>query len=182
MKKENWIQIVKTLLMPALLMVLGVVLIVNPDSAAALIGKIIAWALLLAGTGMGIGALYGDPGRRIWRLIPAVLAILAGIWLMANPLFIAESLGRILGILLIAEGVSGLGGALRGERLFPVMPVITLLAGIGLVLVPMTTSRIVFVICGIVVLCIGAAEMVNRLVQKKPEKKGEKARIIDEAP
>ena len=45
----------------------------------------------------------------------------------------------------------------------------------------MTTSRIVIVIGGIVVLCIGAAELAECLLRKNRTEKGEKPRIIDEA-
>ena len=179
MKNKNWFDILQPLVMPALLVVLGIVLIVNPDSAAALVGKVIAWALILCGTVAGIGALSGDISRRIRRLIPAAVALVLGLWLLANPLFIAKSLGRILGILLTVDGASGVTAALRGERRFSVVSAITLAAGIVLILVPMTTSRILIVICGIVVLCIGAAELADRLLRRKlPPKKPD---IIDQA-
>lgn len=181
MKNRNWLAFLQPLVMPAVLVVLGIVLIVNPDSAAALIGKIIAWALILAGTGMGIAAFSGNMSRRVGRLIPAVVCLVLGLWLVANPLFIAESLGRILGILLILQGGSDLLEALGGKRSFSLISFITLASGIILVLVPMTTSRIVITICGIVVLCIGAAELADRLLRRQPPKK-DGPRIYDAEP
>lgn len=181
MKNRNWLEFVKPLLMPVTLVVLGVILIVNPDSAAALVGKIIAWILILSGTGMGIAALSGDISRRLRRLIPAAIALLLGIWLMTNPLFIAKSLGRFLGLLLALQAGGEIGDALRSKRRISVLSMVTLVAGAVLVLVPMATSRIVIVICGIVVLCIGAAELAERLLRRNLPKKGEKPHIIDEA-
>lgn len=181
MKNRNWSELLRLLALPVLQIVLGVVLIVNPDSAAALVGKIIAWILVLTGTGMGIAALYGELSRRLGRLIPAAIALVLGIWLMANPLFLAESLGRILGILLAVQGGVNIAGAIFGRQRFSVISAITLLAGVVLILVPMTTSRIVIVICGIAVLCIGAAELAERLLRKRLPQKGEKPDIIDEA-
>lgn len=179
MKDRNWFAFLRPLLIPALLIVLGIVLIVNPDSAAALVGKVIAWALILGGTVMGITALSGEISRRLGRLIPAAVILILGIWLMSEPLFIAESLGWILGILLAVQGGADVFAALRGRQRFSVISAITLVAGVVLVLVPMTTSRILIVICGIVVLCIGAAELADRLLRKKlPPQKPD---IIDEA-
>ena len=100
MKNRNWLDIVRPLLMPVTLVILGVILIVKPDSAAALVGKIVAWILILGGTGMGLAALSGDIARRLRRLVPAAAALIAGIWLMSDPLIIAKGLGRFLGILL----------------------------------------------------------------------------------
>ena len=179
MKDRKWLERLNPLLMPLLLVILGVVLIVNPDSAAALVGKLVAWLLILLATGMGLVALYGDPSRRVRRLIPAAIALVLGLWLLANPLFIAESLGRFLGILLALQAGGTIGSAFRRGRRVTLLSVITLVAGVVLVLVPMTTSRIVLIICGIVVLCIGAAEMAEQLLPQKREKP-EKPRIIDE--
>ena len=181
MKNRNWLEFVKPLLMPAIWMGFGIILIVKPDSAAAVVGKLFAWLLVLGGTGMGLAALHGDFSGRLRRLIPAAVALMLGIWLMTNPLVIARSLGRLLGILLTLEAGGRIVGALRKKQCIPVMSVITLGAGVVLILVPMTTSRIVIVICGIAVLCIGAAELAERLLRQKRLRNGEKPRIIDEA-
>ena len=180
MKDRKWLERLNPLLMPITLVILGVILIVNPDSAAALVGKLVAWLLILLATGMGLVALYGDLSRRVRRLIPAAIALVLGLWLLANPLFIAESLGRFLGILLALQAGGNIGSAFRRGRRITLLSVITLAAGVVLVLVPMTTSRIVLIICGIVVLCIGAAALAERLLPEGREKK-EKPTILDEA-
>ena len=181
MKNRDWLDIVRPLLMPVTLVILGAILIVKPDSAAALVGKIVAWILILGGTGMGLAALSGDIARRLRRLVPAAAALIAGIWLMSDPLIIAKGLGRFLGILLALQAGGGIGDAIRSGRRVSVLSIVTLAAGVVLVLVPMTTSRIVIVIGGIVVLCIGAAELAECLLRKNRTEKGEKPRIIDEA-
>lgn len=176
MKDKKWLNTLTPLVIPALLIILGIVLIVRPDSAAALIGKVVAFSLLLTATVLAIAGLSGDVGSRIYRLIISAILLALGLWLLLNPLFIAKSLGRILGILLILEGGSAIGDALRWKYPFPVVALITLVAGIVLVLVPMTASRLVFTICGIVVLCIGVAELAEKLLGKRRPKKSD---IID---
>lgn len=174
MKNKNWMAIFSTFALPVLLMLLGLVLVIHPDSAAALIGKLTALVVILSGGAMGISVLAGDPYRRVRRLIPAAVTLVLGLWLLANPLFIARSLGRVLGVLLVLEGGSDLIGALRRGYPFPVMAVITLVAGAVLALVPMATSRLLFTLCGILLLCIGAAELAEKLLCR-----GKKPDIID---
>lgn len=176
MKRKNWMNVISPLVMPALLVVLGVLLIVRPDSAATLIGKILAFSLLLAGTVLAIGALTGNPAQRIGTLLLAAILLALGLWLLTNPLFLAASLGRILGILLILEGASTVVGALHSHYPLPVMALLSLIAGVVLVLVPMTASRLVSIICGIGVLCLGVGELAEKLLSKKPPKKPD---IID---
>lgn len=176
MKHKNWMNAVPPLVMPALLVVLGILLIVRPDSAAALIGNIIAVSLLLAGTVLGIVALAGNAAQRIGTLLLAAILLALGVWLLMNPLFIAASLGRILGILLILEGASTLVTALQSRYPLPVVALLSLIAGVVLVLVPMTASRLVSILCGIGVLGIGVGELAEKLFGKKPPKKPD---IID---
>lgn len=178
MKSKNWKAFPGIYALPVLLMLLGILLIVKPDSAAALIGKAVALVVILSGTVMGVTAMSGETSRRIRRLIPAAIALALGLWLLVNPLFIAESLGRILGILLLLEGGSELIGALRRSAPFPVMAFVTLVAGVVLVLLPMTTSRLLITVCGIVVLCIGAAELAEKLLRRQLPPKAD---ILDEA-
>ena len=180
MKNRKFPELIKSLLMPVTTVVLGIIMIVSPDTAAALVGKVVAWLLILAGTGMGVAALYGDVSRRLGRLIPAAVALLLGLWLVANPLVIARSLGRFLGILLTLQAGGKIGDAIRGRRGFSVLSILTLAAGIYLVLVPLTTSRIFIIIGGIVVLCIGVAEIADQILGGRRLPKGEKPRIIDE--
>ena len=181
MKNRKFPELIKSLLMPLTTVLLGTVMIVKPDAAAALVGKIVAWLLILTGTGMGVAALYGDVSRRLGRLFPAAVALLLGLWLVANPLVIAQGLGRFLGILLALQAGGRIGDAIRGRRRFSLISGLTLAAGIYLVLVPLTTSRILIIISGIVVLCIGVAEIADQLMDGRHPAKGEKPRIIDEA-
>ena len=62
MKKNDIASLLSQLAVPLLLMVLGLVLLVNPDSASALIAKILGWGLMIGGIVSAISALTARTG------------------------------------------------------------------------------------------------------------------------
>ncbi len=176
MKKQTILSLLYQLASPAALMVLGVLLIWNPDSASSLLGRILGWGVSLAGVGVLIAAVVSHRGlsRAVWGLV----LLGAGSFLLSNPLWIMASLGRILGILIAARGLRDLFLA-RQQGHGLVLAALT--TGIGglLVLLPMTTSRLVFTFCGVVLLGIGLAMLVDRLKVCRYLEDGSKQDIID---
>lgn len=165
MNKEKIISTIKLLLAPVLVILLGLILIVNPDSASALIAKIIGWIIILTGIGFGVSAIFKDHGR-IAKGIAAVVLAMVGGWLVSNPLALAAWIGRIIGILLIVDGIEDIL-QLRKQGMTFWMPLIVTVVGVVLVVMPMTTSRVVFTLCGIVVLVMGVVMLLDRLKGKK---------------
>lgn len=165
MNKEKIISMIKLLLAPVLVILLGLILIVNPDSASALIAKIIGWIIILTGIGFGVSAIFKDHGR-IAKGIAAVVLAMVGGWLVSNPLALAAWIGRIIGILLVIDGIEDIL-QLRKQGMSFWMPLIITVVGVVLVVMPMTTSRLVFTLCGIVVLVMGVVMLLDRLKGKK---------------
>lgn len=159
MKRVNWAALVRLLISPVLQILLGVVLIVNPDSAAVLVAKILGWALILGGSFLGFVSLLGDAWGRVRNLLGALVCLAAGVWLLFHPLVIAQSIGRVLGLVLLLDGA----GDLLSSRRRGIAPLLTCGAGLVLLLVPMATSRLFFVVLGMVVLICGVGELANRL-------------------
>lgn len=174
MKKED---ILNKLLAPVLVMVLGLVLLVNPDSASALIAKIIGWILVALAIGFGIAALVRSEGRK-WKVACAIIFAIAGGWLHAHPLMLASVIGRFCGIFLIIEGFQGIRYNRRQGRRF-LLPGITTAVGILLTAAPMSASRFVFSACGLVVLLIGVAMLLDNLRGNKRLKEPRDPDIID---
>ena len=52
MKKKDMQSMVRLMLTPVLMVILGIVLVVRPDSASALVGKVLGWVLLVVGIGL----------------------------------------------------------------------------------------------------------------------------------
>lgn len=171
MKKYKLSELLNRFGMPVTLMVLGLILLVNPDSAAVVIAKILGWVLTAAGVGYGVAAVL-TPYRRVSRLFWAAVSAILGGTLLAAPLLLAKNIGRFLGILLAIEGGDWLR---KGSK---ITGVCLLAAAVGLIFAPMTLSRVVFSLCGVVVLVIGGLLFYARLKEQRYLNSGE-SNIID---
>ena len=97
--------------------------------------------------------------------------------LTANPLVLAAWIGRIVGIIMAVRGIRDL--LLHSSYGYSrILALITAAVGAVLVVLPMTTSRLVFSLCGLVVLFIGIGMLVDRLKQRKRLSGGD-SNIID---
>ena len=163
MKKANLLPFANQFGMPVTMILLGLILLIVPDSASVIIAYVMGGILTLAGIVFGIGALLD---RQISKGFWAMVCLSLGGTLVGNPLLLARNLGRFLGVLLAIEG----GSCMRkGNRVFGV---ILLIAALALVLSPMTLSRLVFSACGLVVLLLGIGMLANRLKFRKKLSKG----------
>ena len=169
MKKLTFMNTVNQYGMAVTTILLGLILLLVPDSASMIIAYLIGDILTLGGIVFAIDALLDrSVSKGFWAL--ACLSI--GGAVTSSPLLLARYLGRFLGILLAIEG----GDCLRrGNRVFGWM---ILIAAVALVLSPMTLSRLVFSLCGLVVLVIGIGMLADRLKQQRYLDKGDD-NIID---
>lgn len=185
MKKYSPAQLVNMLAMPALTVILGLILLLKPDSASALVGKVLAWVTILAAVALGAGSIFGNTAGRSNRTVAAVICGAVGLWMLMNPLFLAGIIGRVLGLYLLLRGIQDgrthfqLTG---GKIVFTpglVLAAVTTVIGLVLILVPLATSRVLFSVIGIVMICVGAAEGIDRLKGPKLLDEGEDPNIID---
>ena len=176
MKKHDILPLLYQLASPVLVMLLGLILLISPDTASVLISKILGWCLNLVGVGIGIWAIVDRKGA-VGKGIAAVLCVCTGGWLISHPLLLAAGIGRFLGILIAIRGIRDWMLA-RNRGTGNGLAVITTVVGAVLILLPMTTSRLVFCICGLVILAIGAAMLVQRLKEHRYLPSGKKD-IID---
>lgn len=161
MKKQELISMIKLFLAPVLVILLGFILIFNPDSATALISKLLGGIIILIGVASGISAIFEKKGRTAKAIVAVVMALVGG-WLVNNPLALAAWIGRFIGVLLVIDGLQDIQELRKCGKTF-LLPLIVAVVGVVLILMPMTTSRLVFTICGVVVLVIGAAMLLDRL-------------------
>ncbi len=169
MKKLTFMNTVNQYGMAVTTILLGLILLLVPDSASVIIAYGIGGILTLGGIVFVIGALLD---RSFFKGFWALACLSIGGTLMGNPLLLARNLGRFLGIWLAIEG----GDCLRkGNRVFGW---VILIAAVVLVLSPMTLSRLVFSLCGLVVLFIGIGMLIDRLKNQKRLHKGDD-NIID---
>jgi len=177
MKKGDFLVKVQLLLTPVLIIVLGLVLVFCPDSASALIAKVLGWILGLVAIGFGISALLNPQGR-VGKVTGAIICAVIGGWLGSHPLVLAAWFGRIVGIVLVLDGIQDiLNNRRQGKRFL--LPLLVTVIGAVLVLMPMTASRLLFTACGLVVLVIGVAMLLDRLRGSKQLEEPKDPNIID---
>ncbi len=172
MKNRKITKLLNRIGMPVMLMVFGTVLVLNPDGASMLITQILGVILLAGGTFLAMtNGLSRKWGFSDW-IWPAVCLVL-GLILLIRPLLMARNLGRFLGVLLAMEG----GDCRRKGN--TVLGNILVAVALALVFVPLTASRLVFSLCGLAVLAVGALVFFLRLKNRPALTDGNDPNIID---
>ena len=164
MKKQNLSAFLSRFATPIFLIVLGLVLIFCPDTASALISKVAGWGLLMAGIIVAV-AMVVDRNWSVTRILTILVFVGLGRWLMAHPLAWAAWGGRIIGLLLLLRGIRDFTQSAFTQG--KVLSALTALLGLVLLLMPMTASRMVFSLCGVVVLTVGGGMLAERIWEKK---------------
>ena len=167
----NWKSMHRSPAGPILLIVIGAVLALNPDSASALVSAILGWGLIVVGVMLIVG---GSLGRNDWGSIAqGALFLICGSWLHRNPLMIASVLGILLGIAALRQGWRAAMNVSKSKRnggfWIPgaVLAVAELLVGLRLIFSPLTVSRFVLTLAGIAMAVCGVWELISRSREKK---------------
>ncbi len=166
MKKFDFGKLLKVFGGPALMAVLGIILLLNPDSASALIAKIAGWVLVIASGIYALSMLQeGIPGP---RLISALVGAAVGIWLLCNPLVLASALGRFAGVLLLYRGGRDIWEYYQlyqenAARKLPIVGIVSAVLGLVLFFLPLSASRLLFSLVGLVLIGVAAAEIYDRI-------------------
>ena len=165
---------INTFALHILTVIAGLLLVVNPDGAMALVTKLIGWLLVIAGALQLVVPTLRKQKISTSTWVLHGLAILMGILLLVNPLLLADGIGRIIGILLLMEGIRNLriGG-------FGILTALTIVGGVVLILMPRTLTPTVLAICGIVMMVIGVLNILGKLREQKRLESTRDPNIID---
>lgn len=164
MKKQKLSAFLSRYATPAVLIVLGLVLILCPDTASALISKVAGWGLMMAGIVVAV-AMVVDSNWSVSKILTILVLVGLGRWLMTHPLAWAAWGGRIIGLLLLLRGIRDFTQSVFTQG--KVLSVVTAVMGLMLILLPMTASRMVFSLCGVVLLVVGGGMLAERIWEKK---------------
>lgn len=177
MKKFDIRHFVNTYGVPVLIIALGGILLFHPDSATALITRLLGWVLVLCASGCAASGLLGPRNVRTARLFCAVGLLAAGIWLMNHPLLLAKLLGRVLGLFLMVHGGMGVKKQVKNKKITLTFSLLlcagTAVLGLVLVLLPMATSRLLFSFIGLVMIAIGVGDLYDRLNRREQLEAGD---------
>ena len=177
MEKQKILKMLKLFFLPALLIGLGVVLIVNPDSAIVLVTKIIAWVLLIAGVVWALSLLADHTYGRIGKWVGPVVCLVVGGYFLANPLMLTNLIARIIGLGMIIGGIGDLKES--HYRAGKGLAVVMIVAGAVFVLMPSTLTHTILGLCGLVMAVIGIVELLEKLREAKQLEEPGKSKIID---
>lgn len=177
MKKSDILSVIQLFLAPVLVILLGLLLLVNPDSASVLISRLLGGLLTIIAVISGVTALFSER-RRVGKLIFALVLFACGGILSTNPLLLASFAGRVVGLLLVIDGVGDMLNAYRRGIRF-LMPLLVTFLGAVLVLMPMTASRLVFSLCGLAVTVTGIFMLLDRLRHRRLPGGDQDSNIID---
>lgn len=170
---------------PLILIVVGLILIISPDSASALISKVLGWVLVACGVFFGISSFVSLRSKQMSMLLYALICLFIGTWLVHNPLVLAKGIGKFLGIMLGLRGIRGAVDALRVKNQGGsyvaglVLNLLTLAVGLWMMLSPLSPSRILMTVVGVVFVVIGVANLLNVKGEVKALISGEDTNIID---
>lgn len=157
-------------LTPVLMVILGIILLVRPDSASALVGKILGWMLIAAGV-VCTAFIIKIRDFVVFRAVPAIACFAVGVWLLNHPLALASVLGRVAGIVIALQGIQDILHAIEWKCSMT-WAVVATAVGVLLVCVPMTASRVVMGLCGVALILLGAAEGYGRMKLGSPIAEG----------
>lgn len=164
MKKHSISAFLSRYATPVVLIVLGLVLIFCPDTASALISKVAGWGLIMAGVIVAV-AMVVDSDWSVSKILTILVLVGLGRWLMSHPLAWAAWGGRIFGLLLLLRGIRDFTQSVFTQG--KVLSVVTAVLGLVLILMPMTASRMVFSLCGMVILAVGGGMLAERIWENK---------------
>ena len=164
MKKHQITAFLSRFATPAVLILLGLVLIFCPDTASALISKVAGWGLMMAGVIVAV-AMVVDGEWSVSKILTVLVLVGVGRWLMSNPLAWAAWGGRIIGVLLLLRGIRDVTQSVYTQG--KVLSIVTAVLGVVLIVLPMTASRLVFSLCGVVILAVGGGMLAERIWEKK---------------
>lgn len=178
MDVQKILKMLRLFFLPALLIGLGVVLVVNPDSAIVLVTKLLAWVCVIVGA---VGALTlvmkkQQSGLSGW-FWPAIILVAVGVYFLANPLMLAHFISRIIGLVMIIGGI----GDLREShyRAGKGLAIVMIVAGAVFLLMPSTLTHAILGLVGVVMAVIGIVQLLEKLREVKQLEPGEKPEIID---
>lgn len=173
MKKQNVFQLISLLATPAALAVVGLILLVQPDSASALLSRVLGWGLVLAGVFCGLAAIF-RPDNTVLKIIGAMLLLSLGGWLNRNPLALANMGGIGVGCFLIIQGVLTLRQTGRRG-----VGILSIIVGAVLVVLPLTVSRLILSLCGLAILLAAIAMGISRFRRARLDSGDDDPNIID---
>lgn len=159
---------------PIVLILIGVLALALPAVTSFAVARILAWVLFFDGIIQIFYAFKSQGiGRFIWKMLIAVLYILGGLYLLANPLVKVAALTLMLAIFFIIEGMIDLFTYLSnamagGSHWLLVHSIVTVLLGVMIWRRwPLSSLWAVGILAGISILMNGITRLMLALALRR---------------
>jgi uncharacterized membrane protein HdeD (DUF308 family) len=151
-------------LMGLVTLILGVIVAFRPSGSLVVISVLLGILMIFAGVFHIVAAVDAPEHHRVWPAIAGMLFIVGGIVLMRHLQFSLALIGLIVGFSWVISGVSSLIGGFTREggrawRIF--FGIVSLLAGIVVISVPVTSIVFLTTFLGIWFAVLGVFEMID---------------------
>jgi len=94
---------------PIIFILIGVLALALPVATSFAVARILAWVLVFDGIFQLFYAFKSEGvGRILWKVLVAVLYVVGGLYLLANPLLKMAGLTLVLAIFFVVEGIMDL--------------------------------------------------------------------------
>jgi len=101
-----------------LFIVLGLFAIIEPAVAAVGVALLVGWLLILGGVAHLVAAFRGGgAGRVVLQVVSAIIFVIAGAYLLSQPLVAVGTLTALLALVLLVHGVLEIIGYFRARQL-----------------------------------------------------------------
>lgn len=143
--------------------VFGIIAVFSPGALINTVVVILGIILLIIGIVAAAGALMhrSESKAWVWLMVPAIVAIVAGIICVAAPTATTVLLAYLIGIWAVVNGVIEIYNALKlrkdvaGEWVPFLVGLVSILFGIVLFVIPRTSAELLVRVIGIFVLALG---------------------------
>lgn len=151
-------------------LILGVIVAFRPSGSLVVISVLIGILMMFSGVFHIVAAIDAPEGHRAWRAIAGVLFIVGGIVLIRHLQYSLALIGLFVGFSWIIQGISSLiGGVTRrggGSGWSVFFGIVSLIAGIVVISVPVTTIVFLTTFLGIWFAVIGVFEMIDAFMSR----------------
>lgn len=148
----------------------GLVLLLRPETSLQLLCKFIGMMILVTGVIMLLMYVRQKETSLKVHLVSSILLTVLGLWIFLRPGAILAVIPTVIGFIVIFDGVFNLGESIaihRQNRHSPLLPVIlgviTVLLGLMLIFKPLGVAAVITQMIGIVTLYNGISDLVIAL-------------------
>lgn len=177
-------------IMAVLTIVLGIALVISPETAALTICRLLGWIVLISGIASVIFYVRGVHG--FWEasyLVLAVVGIVLGIFIIRSPGSVVKFLSYLMAGILLVHGINDVKEAFVARSYYDehwtialVLGIINVLLGILILWNPFSSAAFLMIVIGISLIYDGVTDLVIvlRLAKfAKAVKKDLETEIID---